>query len=604
MPHRILLIGLLGCIGCAGTPRSVTHSSDAHSAPTTAPAPPAEPATSSAVVEPRVASAPSASRPSVVSRDAEVRPVGYRLPSKTDVSKATDDPRNEPASGVLSINGRSYTVQLTEQTESSEPQPLLGKLASYQEDPLELVDPSGESSLSQLLADGPMAEVDMPHAAMPLAPETIDLNLPSALAMVGSDHPAVGLAQWRVQEAYARLDQARVMWLPSIQTGFSFHKHDGNYQASDGRIVDVNRNSFQYGLGAGATGAGTTPRPGIVARFHLADAIFQPQALRTTAWARSHAARGVINTQLLRVAQDYTSLVAAHQEISILQESRSRTEQLRELTQDFAEAGEGLRADAERMRTEVALLDTRMMESRERAAVASARLAESLSLDGDFEIVPLDVAAIPIGMVALETDKSSLVATALVTRPELKESQALVAAACEAFRREKFAPLVPSVVLGFSTGGFGGGLGTQLDDVDGRYDLDAMMSWEIRNLGMGENAARRIASSRVQQAKFEKLRVMDSVAREVTEAYKLVQLREQRIQIAQQGIQSAEDSHRRNLERIKDGQGLPLEALLSVQALERSRLNYLQAVVDHNQSQFQLQWALGWPVSSAIPPQE
>ncbi len=39
----------------------------------------------------------------------------------------------------------------------------------------------------------------------------------------------------------------------------------------------------------------------------------------------------------------------------------------------------------------------------------------------------------------------------LATRPELKESQALVAAACEAYNREKYAPFVPSVLLGFST---------------------------------------------------------------------------------------------------------------------------------------------------------
>ena len=98
------------------------------------------------------------------------------------------------------------------------------------------------------------------QAPLPVV-EPLRLNLPTALALVGGRHPAIGLAKWRVQEAYARFEQAKVMWLPSIQPGFSFHRHDGNYQASDGSIVDVNRNSFQYGLGTGATGAGTTPRP-------------------------------------------------------------------------------------------------------------------------------------------------------------------------------------------------------------------------------------------------------------------------------------------------------------------------------------------------------
>jgi len=55
-----------------------------------------------------------------------------------------------------------------------------------------------------------------------------------------------------------------------------------------------------------------------------------------------------------------------------------------------------------------------------------------------------------------------------------------------------------------------------LDNVDGRYDFDALMSWEIRNLGFGERAARRESNARVQQAKFEKLRIMDQVAEEIS----------------------------------------------------------------------------------------
>ena len=185
-----------------------------------------------------------------------------------------------------------------------------------------------------------------------------------------------------------------------------------------------------------------------------------------------------------------------------------------------------------------------------------------------------------------------------MNRPELKEAQALVAAANDAYRRERVAPFIPSVLLGFSTGGFGGGLGNQLDNVDSRYDFDALVSWEVRNLGFGERAVRRQASSRIQQARYEKLRMMDQVAREVSEAFTRVQNRREQVRITQRAIGSAEDSYRRNLERIRDGQGLPLEVLQSVQALEETRRAYLNAVIDHNESQFRLQWALGYPVES------
>lgn len=452
------------------------------------------------------------------------------------------------------------------------------------------------------------AELSIPPATvapvgpyqLPVSPaieSPVPMNLPSVLAAIDGRHPIVGQARWRVQQAYAANEQAKVLWLPSIQAGFNFNRHDGNLQASNGTIDDVNRNSFQYGLGVGATGAGTTTRPGIVAQYHLADAIFLPKVTERTAWALGHAAHATLNDQLRDAASAYFDLVSAHQDLRIVEQSRHRFSELTDITVDFAEAGEGLQADADRLRTELALIESQLVGAEERAAVAAARLAQAISLNGSGTIVPTDVNAIPLDLTGPYTEKALLVATALQSRPELKESQALVAAACEAFRREKFAPFVPSVLLGFSTGGFGGGLGNDLESIDDRYDFDALLAWEVRNMGFGEKAARRERAARVQQARFEKLQVMDQVAREVSESHAQVEARRRQIEIARGAIQTAEDSYRRNLERIRDGEGLPLEVLQSAQALELAQRAYLRAVVDYNQAQILLQWALGFPVA-------
>ena len=425
----------------------------------------------------------------------------------------------------------------------------------------------------------------------------INLNLPSALAMVAGDHPVVGFARWRVQEAYAGLARAESLWLPSIQAGLSVHRHDGNYQTSSGEIVDVNRNSLQYGFGTGATGAGTTPRPGLVAQFHLADAIFQPKIAQRTVCARAHAAQTANNDQLFEVALSYMELLNAHQDSQIIDQSQQRIVELHKITADFAEAGQGLQSDADRLKTERMLMDNRLVAARERIAIASARLAQSISIDANSQIIPLDVTTVPLDLVGHHANKASLVSTGLATRPELKESQALVAAACQAYQREKYSPFVPSVLLGFSTGGFGGGLGGGPNNVDSRYDFDAAVSWQVRNLGFGEKAARQESTSRVQQARYEQIRIMDQIAREISEAFSQVQFRRQQIMITQQTIDTAEKSYERNLSRIRDGQGIPLEVLQSVQALEAARRAYLQAVIDHNRAQFRLQYALGWSVT-------
>jgi outer membrane protein TolC len=448
------------------------------------------------------------------------------------------------------------------------------------------------------------AGFDQPQITNPLSPEadetdvaTVMLDLPMALSMVGGQHPAVGFARWRVQEAYAQLNRAQVLWLPSIQSGFSFNRHDGNLQNSDGFILDVNRNSFQYGLGAGAVGAGTTQRPGVIAQFHRADSYFLPNIAERNAWARSHAANATVNAQLLQVAVSYLDLLDAGQELSILADTRAKSVALSKLTRDFADSGQGLQADADRMQTELLLAEGRLSAARERTEVAAVRLAQALSLDAGQSIVPLDTAVVPIEMVALEQDRPQLIGTGLHNRPELKEAKALVSAACEQYKRQKYAPFVPSVLLGFTAGGFGGGLGNSLGNVASRYDFDALASWEIRNLGLGERHARREATAQIQQAKFEQVRVMDRVAREISEAHARVNHSRQRIAITEQTIRVAEDSYTRNLSRIRNGQGLPLEVLQSLEALEEARRAYLAAVVDFNEAQFRLQWSLGWPVS-------
>jgi outer membrane protein TolC len=89
---------------------------------------------------------------------------------------------------------------------------------------------------------------------------------------------------------------------------------------------------------------------------------------------------------------------------------------------------------------------------------------------------------------------------------------------------------------------------------------------------------------------------MDEVAREIVQAHAQVQARQRQIALAEQAVQSAMASYRLNLARIRDGQGLPIEVLQSIQALDQTRREYLRAVVAYNEAQFQLQRALGWPV--------
>jgi outer membrane protein TolC len=150
--------------------------------------------------------------------------------------------------------------------------------------------------------------------------------------------------------------------------------------------------------------------------------------------------------------------------------------------------------------------------------------------------------------------------------------------------------------MGTSYGGFGGGRNDTIGNFDDRLDFDASAYWELRNLGFGETAARSSAQSLVQQARLRQMATMDLVAREVAEALAQVESRRPQIELARQAVTAAVDSHRMNITRIQEAQGLPIEALQSIQALLQARREYLRAVIDYNAAQFTLHRALGWPI--------
>lgn len=420
------------------------------------------------------------------------------------------------------------------------------------------------------------------------------LDLGGALGLADGQSPQVMVARERINEAYAQVERADILWIPSLRAGINYNKHEGAIQDVAGTVFNTSRGSLYGGLGAGAVGAGSPAVPGLVAHFHLTDAIFQPKIARYQASSRQYAATTVRNDVLCETAVAYLELLRAEQRLAIAREVREKTNRLADLTGAFARIGQGAAADHDRMLAELAARDGEIPQAEEAVATASTRLAFLIHADPGVPITTREPFVAPLNFTAPESTAHELVAQGLSRRPELAEHRQLVGEACERLRREQYAPLIPSVLLGVSYGGLGGGLGSSITNTDDRFDGDAMAYWELRNLGFGEQAIRGEASSRLKQAQWRQVVVMDRIAQEVVEAHAQVDARRKRIEAAKAGITSAERSYDLNLQRIENARGLPIEALQSVQALAQARRDYLNAVIDHNIAQMKLCRATGW----------
>ncbi|MGD9857675.1 MAG: TolC family protein [Planctomycetaceae bacterium] len=425
----------------------------------------------------------------------------------------------------------------------------------------------------------------------------VPIDLGWALQLTSGQNPEVNFARQRINEAYAQLTAAEVLWVPSLRAGANYNKHDGVIQDVQGNIIRNSRSSVYSGLGAQAIGAGSPAVPGLGLSFHAADAIFQPRITQNALGARQHASRAAANDALLETALRYMDLLEAMQVLAVALDTLDNAEHLDELTRSFAQTGQGLQADADRAATELSVRQIEVLRAAEGVRVASVRLARVLSRqDQSLTLVPHEPALIPIDLVG-GVPLPELIATGLSNRPELLENRFLVCEAVERLRRERYAPLVPSVLLGLSYGGNGGSPTNEIRDFGDRVDFDAVAFWEVRNLGFGEHAARNASQSRVDQSRWRQVQIMDRVAADVAESHAQVEARRAQIELAQAGITAAQQSYRRNTERIRDGQGLPIETLQSLQALDQAQRQYVRTVADYNRAQFRLHRALGWPVS-------
>ena len=153
----------------------------------------------------------------------------------------------------------------------------------------------------------PQAEVtqSMPGTCSRVYP----IDLPTALHLANARNPLVAYTREQVQQSYAKLERANVLWLPSIRAGAGYNHHDGSIQQVDGHQIETSRNDFYSGLGASTFAGGAPIVPGVWASFQLADAIFQPLAAQQQVGARRAAADAALNDTLLKVAQAYLELL-------------------------------------------------------------------------------------------------------------------------------------------------------------------------------------------------------------------------------------------------------------------------------------------------------
>src|SRR5436305_8678170 len=127
----------------------------------------------------------------------------------------------------------------------------------------------------------PAADAPAPAAKAPAVDgETAayPIDLPTVLRLANADNPTIALARARVAEAYARVQLANAYFLPTLRSGATYQRIDGQVQDTIGNIITTSKGNLFAGGQASLS-------------FDVADALFLPLIARRLAQAEAPNAR-------------------------------------------------------------------------------------------------------------------------------------------------------------------------------------------------------------------------------------------------------------------------------------------------------------------------
>jgi outer membrane protein TolC len=435
----------------------------------------------------------------------------------------------------------------------------------------------------------------------PLEPSDVRLpiNLAAALRLSDARPLVVAAAQAGVWVAEAQLTRAKVLWLPTLNIGFDYIRHDGGGPDFNKGIMTAPSVNFFYG-GVGMWGTVSTT-----------DAIFQPLVARQILNSAHWDIQSAKNDALLQTADAYFRV---HQNRGMYTGALYSVERGRELVGRITNLSAELvpKVEVDRALNLLADLEQEAVSAREDWRVASANLTHVLRLDPRAVVVPLEHDHVQITLIDPGRSLDDLMPVALTNRPELESHQALVRANMEQIRREKWRPLLPNVVIsGFQSpyemiqaGIFGMGPNSSLNQWRGRDDLSFQPLWQLEAFGVGNLA--RIKEQRGNQSKsiIEFFKTQDMVAADVTRSHARVQSAAARVLQADRAMRTAIITFNGNFEGLRQTTRLadvlvlvnrPQEAVFALELLKVAFNRYFTTVAEYNRAQFELFHALGYP---------
>jgi outer membrane protein TolC len=507
------------------------------------------------------------------------------------------------------LGSAAFSLRLVAQTTASPLPPALEDRERGNRMNSVLRPPSAPTGADSVMSPMPAAPLPIPGPAnvgLPvggrnaIVPQGLPINLATAMQLAGVRPLDIAAATALIEQALAEQLQAKVLWVPNLNAGVDYFRHDGVQQNL------FTGENFRKGRQTLFNGGGPSLFVG------LADAIYAPLAARRIVAARQADLQTARNDNLFAVAQAFFDIQQARGRLIGTGASLVRAEMLVDFTKGLAPS---LIAPLEINRALTELQSLRQVQhvNIRDWLVASARLAEVLLLDPATLLQPIEPPFLQVSLIPAASTAEELMPVALQNRPEIASRRELVAAAEQLLRQEQKRPFLPNLVITspstttalLAAGNLASGPNGSLASNGGRMDLEVAAVWQLRNGGVGNIGLIRQRRAEQDVAAIELTRAVFKVKSDVAQALARLTTARLRVVEADEEVRQAIESADKNFIGLREttrpaGELLrliirPQEVVAAIIALHNAYEEYSIAVAEYNTAQFDVYRALGQP---------
>lgn len=459
----------------------------------------------------------------------------------------------------------------------------------------------GPNAIAQTPAEKPQtirriaAQVTSPKLPFPLPrsqplPESTNHAIPidwtTVLDLAHASNLEIQLAAEKVREAHAQVALAKAQWWPELKVHMLWRHHEGRDQEISGEIIEVSKSSLRAG-----PVAALTYNPQKVA----VDVLKAKQQV----YARSGGLDRATREALQEVSLAYVDLVAAQAGAAISTEIADLIGELVKRSEQLHKQGLAPPVHVLSTRSQHQAQRQFLLKAQQGQLAAGAKLVQLLELEPGTRVFAAEDHLVPINLVD-DKPLDVLIERAMDQGPGLAEVIALLSALDQQEKQLRRIAFLPTISADVGIGTFGGGIGASHESFADRTDVGLNAYWDVMRI-IGTSHTRELFGSKRRQASLQHQQVRTALAAGITVARDKARSAHERITLAEQELRTAIENYEQSESRLRAAATESVEVLQAIGALGSARKNYLEAVIDHNRAQIQLQFLVGNPPGADEP---